>query len=138
MRMVFADTLYWIAIVRPSDPWGEAARRARSQLGNVFLLTTDEVLSEFLAALSNGGDNVRRRAAVMVREILANPNVRVIPQSRDSFLRGVQLYEQRLDKQYTLADCVSMNTMKAEAVSEALTNDHHFAQEGFTILISRE
>ena len=138
MKLVFADTLYWVAIVRPSDPWGGSAKGAKSSLGNVILLTTDEVLTEFLAALSAGGENLRRQAARMVRAILANPNVRVVPQSRDSFLRGVELYEQRLDKEYSLTDCISMNAMRSHSVSEILTNDHHFGQEGFNFLITEK
>jgi hypothetical protein len=51
MKAVFADALYWIARVKPNDPWQDAARRARDALGNVVLVTTDEVLTEFLAAL---------------------------------------------------------------------------------------
>ena len=135
MKSVFADTLYWLAIVRPNDQWHGQAVAARSNLGNTLILTTDEILAEFLSALSQGGLNVRRQAAVMVREIQKNPNVRVIPQSRDSFMRGLTLYEQRLDKGYSLVDCVSMNVMTEHAVSDILTHDHHFAQEGFTTLI---
>ena len=71
----------------------------------------------------------------MVRAILENPNVRVLPQSRDSFLRAMDLYGRRLDKQYSLTDCASMNAMRSEAVTDALTNDHHFAQEKFVVLI---
>ena len=137
MKMVFADTLYWVAIVRPNDPWGDPAKKAKSSLGNVLLLTTDEVLTEFLTALSAGGENLRRQAAKMVRAILANPNVKVLPQSRDSFLRGVDLYEQRPDKEYSLTDCISMNAMRSESVSEILTNDRHFNQDGFNVLITQ-
>jgi len=40
----------------------------------------------------------------------------------------------RLDKGYSLTDCRSMAALRALGVSEVLTNDHHFTQEGFTIL----
>jgi predicted nucleic acid-binding protein len=138
MKRVFVDTLYWLAITRPNDPWREPAQRARAELGEPLLVTTDEVLAEFLTALASGGEQLRRQGVRMVRAILANPNVRVLPQSRDSFLRGVALYEVRLDKEYSLTDCISMNGMKSESLTEALTNDHHFAQEGFLVLISRD
>lgn len=136
MKTVFADTLYWVAMARPNDPWKEAAERAKAQLGDVRLLTTDEVLAEFLTALGQGGEGVRRQGVKMVRAILDNPNVRVLPQSRDSFLRGVDLYARRPDKEYGVTDCISMNAMRSESVSEVLTNDYHFAQEGFTLLIT--
>lgn len=127
MKTVFADAHYWIAIVNPNDSWAEAAKKARSSLGEIFIVTTDEVLTEFLAALSKG-EHMRKQAAKMVR---------VIPQTRDSFLKGLTLYENRSDKEYSLTDCISMNVMKAESLVEVLTKDHHFEQEGFTVLIKR-
>jgi predicted nucleic acid-binding protein len=117
MKVVFADTLYWIAIIKPQDPWQKAAREARSGLGNVILLTTDEVLSEFLTMLSRGGPRLRKQAANMVKAIMENPNVRVVPQTRDSFLKGLSLYEERSDKEYSLTDCTSMSVMKAEGLA---------------------
>ena len=137
MRTVFADAVYWIAIVRPRDPWQGAAKRAYEQLGSARLVTTDEVLTEFLAALSKSGANLRRSAVNFVRRILSNPNVKVVPQSRDSFQKGLSRYETRDDKEYSLQDCISMNVMKAESISDVLTNDHHFEQEGFTVLMNR-
>ena len=58
----------------------------------------------------------------------------MIPQSRASFLSGVDLYEPRPDKGYSLVDCISMQTMRREGLTEALTNDRHFEQEGFRAL----
>ena len=40
--------------------------------------------------------------------ILASPVIRVIPQSRESFLAGLHLYRSRPDKGYSLVDCISM------------------------------
>ena len=137
MKAVFADCFYWIAIVKPDDPWVQACRSAKQSLGPVLLVTTDEVLTEFLAALSTGGPHLRRAAAEMVNKILDNPNVKVVPQSRDSFLKGLRRYADREDKEYSLTDCTSMNVMQSESIREVLTNDHHFAQEGFTVLITK-
>jgi predicted nucleic acid-binding protein len=89
MKTVFVDTVYWIAIVRPNDQWKDAATKAREELGRVRLITTDEVLTEFLAALSKGRARLRLGAAKTVRTILSNPNVQVIPQSRESFRKGL-------------------------------------------------
>lgn len=132
---VFADTCYWIALAMPRDKWRDAAREAQARLGGARLVTTEEVLSEFLTAVSKEGPLLRRRAVEMVRRILASPNVRVLPQSHDSFLRGLDLYARRLDKGYSLVDCISMNAMRDEGLVEALTNDRHFGQEGFEVLI---
>ena len=73
----------------------------------------------------------------VLRAILENPNVKVISQTRDSFLKGLTFYENRSDKEYSLTDCISMNVMKAELLGEVLTNDRHFEQEGFTVSIKK-
>jgi uncharacterized protein len=135
VRHVFADTLYWVAITNPRDPWRASARRARARLGIVTLVTTDDVLAEFLTALSKGGPNLRRQAAAIVRAILADDGVIVLPQAHNTFLDGLSFYESRLDKGYSLTDCISMNTMRTQEITEVLTNDHHFEQEGFQVLI---
>lgn len=96
------------------------------------------MLVEFLTFLSSYGVQTRRRAVSISREILKNPNIQVIPQTRSSFLSGLGLYERRLDKQYSLTDCISMETMRSEGLTEAATNDRHFVQEGFTILLEGE
>jgi predicted nucleic acid-binding protein len=44
------------------------------------------------------------------------------------------LYKDRPDKAYSLTDCLSMQVMRQEGLTESLTNDHHFTQEGFHIL----
>ncbi|MBN2062959.1 MAG: type II toxin-antitoxin system VapC family toxin [Deltaproteobacteria bacterium] len=136
MKKVFADSHYWIALVKPHDQWAEAAKAARVLLGEALIITTDEVLTEFLAALRSG-EHMRQQAAKMVRSILENPNVKVIPQTRDSFLKGLSFYESRNDKQYSLIDCISMNVMKNESLVEVLTNDRHFEQEGYAVLIKK-
>ena len=69
-----------------------------------------------------------------VRDMLEDPSIRVIPQSRDSFLGGITLYAARLDKGYSLTDCISMQTMRREGLTDVLTNDRHFEQEGFHTL----
>jgi len=130
MKSVFADTLYWVAIARPNDSWRQAAEQARQSLGEVQLVTTDEVLSEFLTAMSHGGGEVRRRAVETVRQIQASPDVTVIAQSRDTFLAAIDRYAAREDKQYSLTDCSSMNAMQASGIREVLTNDHHFRSRG--------
>lgn len=137
MKAVFADAVYRIAIMKPRDPWGDAARAAKKRLGQARIVTTEEVLGEFLAALRKG-PSLRHAAVKMVRAISSNANVKVVPQSRDSFLKGLALYDERGDKHYSLQDCISMNVMKSHSITEVLTNDHHFEQEGFTILMTRD
>lgn len=77
---------------------------------------------------------LRRIAGPAVNRLVNNPDIRVIPQSRNSFLDGLALYNARVDKGYSLVDCISMQTMRREGLTEILTNDRHFEQEGFRAL----
>ena len=45
------------------------------------------------------------------------------------------LLEARLDKTYSLCDAVSFVLMRQRGLSDALTTDHHFEQEGFRKLL---
>ena len=133
MIPVFADTLYWLAIFIPADEWAPAARSLN--LSDTSLVTTEEVLSEFLTAVSGHGDHTRRLACQLVREILSDPRIDVVAQSHESFLAGLALYERRPDKQYSLVDCISMNVMRQRQIRDILTHDRHFSQEGFVRLL---
>jgi predicted nucleic acid-binding protein len=135
VRLVFADTLYWGAALHPHDQYRTQVIRAREVLGEVRLVTTDEVLTELLDGLAQCGTHLREAAARAVRTILDDRRVTVHPQSRESFLAGLRLYEQRNDKGYSLVDCISMTTMRRQGILEILTNDHHFRQEGFRVVL---
>jgi predicted nucleic acid-binding protein len=47
---------------------------------------------------------------------------------------GVDLYQKRGDKEWSLTDCILFVVMTREGIAEALTGDHHFEQAGFSIL----
>ena len=110
----------------------------RDRLGHAQIVTTDEVLTEFLTYYSGFGPQLRAAAVQLVNAITRNPNVRTIPQSRQSFQRGFRLYGNRSDKEYSLTDCISMELMRDLGLHEVLTNDHHFEQERFLILIKEK
>jgi uncharacterized protein len=134
MRRIFADTLYWVAITHRKDQWHQAAVAVSRRLAGAHLVTTDEVLTEVLTAFCKAGPLLRQRAA-LVRDLHETPTVTAYPQSRLTFLSGLSLYETRSDKDYSLTDCISMQLMRAEGITEILTHDGHFTQEGFTILL---
>lgn len=138
MRKVFADTGYWLAISLRNDPWNKFAVHAKEELGHVQIITTDEVLTEYLTSISKCSPAFRLAAVRTVRSILDNPNINVIHQSHQSFTDGLIRYAARADKQYSLQDCISMNVMESETITDILTNDHHFEQEGFSILMKKK
>lgn len=121
-------------MLNPRDQWHHEVRRFNQTLGAVELVTTDEVLTEFLNFFSSFEPLVKAGAIQRANLLLHSPMVQVVPQSRDTFLAGLDLCGQRLDKGYSLTDCISMQTMQSLGLQEVLSHDRHFAQEGFTIL----
>jgi len=135
MKTVFVDTLHWVAHINPKDQWHERAVEIEGQLGPVNLVTTESVLIEFLNFLASYKPEMRQASVNLVREILDDSNIETVPHTQEAFLSGLALYEDRLDKGYSLTDCISMNVMRERGLAEVLTHDRHFAQEGFSILL---
>lgn len=130
MKAFFADTFYWVALTNPADSRYQDAKAFDEVLATAAIITTDEVLVEFLTFFA-ADPWLRNRAAETVRILLGDPAVRVIAQSRESFLAGLELFRARPDKRYSLTDCISMSTMRVHDLNDVLTNDRHFEQEGF-------
>jgi uncharacterized protein len=135
VKLVFADTNYWIALINPRDQWRGPALSAKALLHDAQLVTTEVILIEVLNFFSEHGEEARLRAASVTHEVLTNPNAEVARHTHESFLAGLAFYKARSDKGYSLTDCISMNTMRDRNISEVLTHDQHFAQEGFTVLL---
>jgi predicted nucleic acid-binding protein len=134
MTALFADTFYWIALADVADSAHQRALTLTAERTDSPIVTTDEVLVEYLTFFAMAPEPMRRQALTNARRILEDPGVRVVPQSRGSLLSGMALNEARPDKGYSLVDCISMQTMRKEGLAEALTNDRHFKQEGFRAL----
>jgi len=132
MRLVFADTFYFLALLNQRDPAHERAIAASKKPLQAFL-TTEFVLLELADALSK--PPLREEFAAIQEAIKHSHIFRVIPLAKDLFQRGLDLYRERNDKEWQLTDCISFVVMKDEGVEEALTGDRHFEQAGFKALL---
>jgi len=135
MKIVFVDSLYWIALINPKDQWYSVTVEAKKRYGSAKFVTTEAVLIEVLNYFSTYGARFRFISSQVTRAILDDPDIEVLPINSSLFLSGLNLDEQRLDKGYSMVDCISMMTMKNRDISEVLTHDKHFSQEGFNILL---
>lgn len=131
-----ADTFYWVALINPADTWHYQVINFGRVSSPLKIFTTDEVLVEVLTFYGTTGQYYRRKATALVRRLLDDANIEVIEQTHESFLLGLELYERRMDKGYSLTDCISMTTMRKLGIREVLTHDRHFAQEGFVVLFN--
>lgn len=130
MRTLFVDTLYWIARSSPKDQWYQRTREVGILIRNTRLVTTEVVLIEFLNYFCSYGSQARVVTVEIVRKIFRNPTVEIVPLTQELFTAGLQLYEARPDKGYSLTDCISMMVMHDRNLTEVLTHDRHFLQEG--------
>lgn len=128
----FADTWLFIALLEPRDTHHQRAVRLNRVIPPSAVVTHDAVLTEVLAYFADAGDHPRLLAAQAVRRILTR--LIVLPVDRPLFLRALDHYERRLDKEYSLVDCTSMVIMRERGIQHVLTNDHHFEQEGFFLV----
>ncbi|MBX3407852.1 MAG: type II toxin-antitoxin system VapC family toxin [Phycisphaeraceae bacterium] len=137
MTRVFADACYWIALLHPKEELHAAAVAARDRLRHATLYTTEEVLSEVLNRCSNRGPHWRALGVGVVEGIRKDPRVVVDEQSKRTFDGGLALYKDRPDKEYSLVDCISFLAMKHHGITDALTSDKHFEQEGLIAMLKR-
>jgi predicted nucleic acid-binding protein len=132
MKPVFADTFFFFAILNRADPLHERAA-AYSRNARMLRITTDWIITEIADGLSGIAD--RERFMDLYRHIQLSPAIRVVPASRPLFEEAIALYASRLDKNWSLTDCISFVVMRDEGITQALTGDHHFEQAGFEVLL---
>jgi predicted nucleic acid-binding protein len=130
----FADTSYFLALLIPADINHPAARHW-SETQRAPLITSEYVLIEVGNYLSPVP--ARRLFGQFWRAIRSDGRMTVVPASSDLLARGLELYETRLDKPWSLTDCISFIIMKDHAIRDALTADRHFEQAGFTALFKQ-
>ncbi len=97
-------------------------------------LTTNYVLAEYTAlALIRG---LSREKIIAFSEIvLSDDSIEIVWIDEDLHSKAVQLLTKRQDKGYSLCDAVSFVVMREREITESLTKDKHFAQEGFIALL---
>ncbi len=132
MKNVFADSFYFFALLNERD----ASHAKALELSTTFqgrMITTGWILTE----LGEGLANPRQRSlfVAIYNDLKTQPNIVVVPCSDELLAEGIDLYARRLDKEWSLTDCISFVVMQREGITEALTGDHHFEQAGFIALL---
>ena len=132
MAVYFADTWLFIAVLHRYDDHHSQASRLWRRISDDHIVTHDGVFTELLAFFSTSGPHARLKAVEAVRRSFLQ--YEVLPVDRSLFRRGLERYADRLDKDYSHVDCVSMIVMEDRGIQYVLTNDHHFTQAGFTVV----
>ncbi|MFN6566461.1 type II toxin-antitoxin system VapC family toxin [Dendronalium sp. ChiSLP03b] len=97
-------------------------------------LTHSYVLAEFVA-LAQVRCFPRSAALIFIIDLLENPDIETVWVNELLHREAVELLMAGPDKTYSLCDAVSFVLMRQRSVTEALTTDRHFEQEGFRRLL---
>ena len=135
MKAVFCDTFFFLVAINQSDRRHHQAL-AWSNSYDGFLLTTAWVITEVADALAERQN--RRAFEPFYQTLKEDQRIQIVPAEPSLWERGLALYFQRPDKEWSLTDCISFVVMQDEGLTEALTGDHHFGQAGFTVLLRDE
>lgn len=133
MRVAFADSSFYVALLVARDA-NHAKAKAVARLWNGSVVTTEYVLTEVANHLA-GSRHGRAKFGQLLTDLETDPNTRVVESSHDLWKRGADFYLRRLDKKWSLTDCVSFVVMEQHGLRDALTADHHFEQAGFSVLL---
>ena len=135
MRVVFADSGYWIALLDDQDALHAHALAFRGQPIVDNMVTTDMVIVEVLNFVSSNGAYMRLRAVEWAEGLRGRPNVEVVRLTEEQLWAAVQRYASRSDQRWSLTDCASFLVMEERDITEALAYDRDFEQAGFVALL---
>jgi predicted nucleic acid-binding protein len=129
---VFLDTVGLIAIWDRDDQWHEAASQAFGRLlsARTPVVTTTFVLAECGNAAAR---TTFRRDVFDLRESLESGGRVIVPTDAD-WLKAWENYQRGEAGQAGLVDHLSFVVMRRSGLTDAFTNDRHFAAAGFHIL----
>ncbi len=135
MREVFVDTSTWVALKHKGDSlWQRATELNRSLLiTGTHYVTSNFVLDEAYTLLRfRIGHHV---AVELGEEIRSSRLVTVIHVSVPLEEEAWHIFKRYADKEFSFTDCTSFAIMQQRKLWEAFTNDHHFEQFGYQILL---
>ena len=133
MSAVFADAFFYVALLNRDDNYHARALAFASQSG-IRIITTEWVLIEVADAFARS--RTRQKIPGFISALEANALTEIIAASSVLFHRGLELYQSRSDKAWTLTDCTSFVVMKDRGISSVLTQDKHFSQAGFSVVFN--
>lgn len=98
------------------------------------IVTHSYILAEFIPLAQVRGFP-RESNLHFAAQIMDDPTLQFVWVDETLHRRAFQLLLDRKDKKYSLCDSVSFILMSDLSITEALTTDKHFEQEGFTRLL---
>lgn len=132
MNAYFADTYFFLALLSADDE-AHGMAVALNRTLRAAMVTTSWVLTEVGDALA--APSTRSVFVELLDALRSDPQVVIVPPSEVLFDRAIALYSNRMDKGWSLTDCISFVVMEDRGIRDALTGDHHFERAGFQALL---
>ena len=126
------DTSGWLCLYHKDEPQHLEAVSIYSRNGR--FVTHSYILAEFVPLAQVRG-LPRFQTLKFTDQILDDGSIELVWVDEFLHRRAVRLLRERADKFYSLCDAVSFVIMREREISQALTTDRHFEQEGFTRLL---
>ena len=135
MNPIFVDTSALIALGSQMDGFHQQAKILRKELVQAKrkFVTTHAVILEIGSYFSQ--TDFRRIAVQLIEDIQQAGSWECLP-SDPWMEKAIVLFKERPDKGWSLVDCISILVANDKGITEIFTNDHHFEQAGFHILLS--
>ena len=127
------DTSGLVCLHHRSEPHHDRARSAYAAADR--RLIHNYVLAEFVA-LANVRCLPRMPSLEFVTDLPASPDIEMVWVNEPLHREAMSLLRIRRDKTYSLCDAVSFVLMRRNGMTDALTTDRHFEQEGFRRLLA--
>lgn len=127
------DTSGLLCYLHRDEPQHQKAVQLVNDSSN-GLLTHSHVLAE-LVALALVRRLPRAKVLEFVVDLVDNPDIETVWVDEHLHREAMQLLVVRQDKGYSLCDAVSFILMRQCGITDALTTDRHFEQEGFIRLL---
>lgn len=129
---MFLDTSGLLCLQYKTEPFHTQAVTAYKKA--TTRLTHNYIIAEYVA-LATARKMPRYSVLTFIVDLLDNLDIELIWIDKSLHQDAVNLLKARLDKTYSLCDSVSFVMMRQRGITEALTTDKHFEQEGFIRLL---
>ncbi len=136
--LIYVDTSALIALVRKRDDFHKIILQTyKDRLDSSYhFITTDAVVLEIGNAFSSAS---KKPFALSIFQLIQQSSHWQCHPVDESLLEKSQhLFSQRMDKDWSLTDCMGIVVANEHQIQEIFTTDSHFTQAGFTILLPKD
>lgn len=129
IKEYFVDTGGFYALIDAKDPDHQKAEAFFEQVPPPSTFTSNYVFDEVMTLVQS---HLGHHFAIKLgKEIRNQRSCHLIYLSEKEEIQAWELFQKRKDKEYSFTDCTSFVFCESRNISDVLSFDRHFKQEGF-------